>query len=184
MLYYVVYKYCFECQNKNKKTNLYFSLKSMNNLSSYCGLTDSRMRASDIDLPVGCLRFFVESIVILFLSNQKQLTLVKSKHIFSLISMWKLLFNLVHVLSKIIEIRVVTIQSILQICQLLGSIYYMQYVQVVEFFNKIFPAHEFITYLDLIYTVLINVLSQGFLTRFLAPILQTCHLFVSIYRFF
>ena len=24
----------------------------MNNLSSYCGLTDSRMRASDTDLPV------------------------------------------------------------------------------------------------------------------------------------
>ena len=32
--------------------NLYFSWKSMNNLSAYCGLTDSRMRASDIDLPV------------------------------------------------------------------------------------------------------------------------------------
>ena len=27
----------------------------MNNLSSYCGLTDSRMRASDIDLPVNVL---------------------------------------------------------------------------------------------------------------------------------
>ena len=32
--------------------NLYFSWNSMNNLSSYCGLTDSRMRASDTDLPV------------------------------------------------------------------------------------------------------------------------------------
>ena len=32
--------------------NLYFSCNSMNNLSSYCGLTDSRMRASDKDLPV------------------------------------------------------------------------------------------------------------------------------------
>ena len=32
--------------------NLYFSCNSMNNLSSYCGLTDSRMRASDTDLPV------------------------------------------------------------------------------------------------------------------------------------
>jgi len=31
---------------------LYFSGNSMNNLSSYCGLTDSRMRASDTDLPV------------------------------------------------------------------------------------------------------------------------------------
>ena len=32
--------------------NLYFSGNSMNNLSSYCGLTDSRMRASEKDLPV------------------------------------------------------------------------------------------------------------------------------------
>ena len=31
--------------------NLYFSVNSMKNLSSYCGLTDSRMRASDTDLP-------------------------------------------------------------------------------------------------------------------------------------
>jgi hypothetical protein len=29
----------------------------MNNLSSYCGLTDSRMRASDIDLPVSKIKF-------------------------------------------------------------------------------------------------------------------------------
>ena len=33
-------------------SNLYFSGNSMNNLSSYCGLTDSRMRASEKDLPV------------------------------------------------------------------------------------------------------------------------------------
>ena len=46
-------------QNKTKNNvctqhvvNLYFSWNSMNNLSSYCGLTDSRMRASDTDLPV------------------------------------------------------------------------------------------------------------------------------------
>ena len=32
--------------------NLYFSCNSMNNLSSYCGLTDSRIGASDTDLPV------------------------------------------------------------------------------------------------------------------------------------
>ena len=32
--------------------NLYFLGKSMNNLSSYGGLTDSKMRASDTDLPV------------------------------------------------------------------------------------------------------------------------------------
>ena len=35
--------------------NLYFSGNSMNNLSSYFGLTDSRMRASDTDLPVMCM---------------------------------------------------------------------------------------------------------------------------------
>ena len=32
--------------------NLYFSCNSMNNLSSYCGLTDARMRASEKNLPV------------------------------------------------------------------------------------------------------------------------------------
>ena len=32
--------------------NLYFSGNSMNNLLSYCGLTDARMRASEKDLPV------------------------------------------------------------------------------------------------------------------------------------
>ena len=44
-------------QNKNNVcaqhvVNLYFSGNSMNNLSSYCGLSYSRMRASDMDLPV------------------------------------------------------------------------------------------------------------------------------------
>ena len=32
--------------------NLYFSGNSMNNLLSYCRLTDARMRASEKDLPV------------------------------------------------------------------------------------------------------------------------------------
>ena len=32
--------------------NLYFSCNSMNNLLSYCGLTDARMWASEKDLPV------------------------------------------------------------------------------------------------------------------------------------
>ena len=57
---HVVYINCFECQNKNKKNNfctqhvlnLYFSCNSMNNLLSYCGSTDARMRASEKDLPV------------------------------------------------------------------------------------------------------------------------------------
>jgi hypothetical protein len=33
---------------------LYWTQDSMNNLSSYCGLIDSRMSASDTDLPVTC----------------------------------------------------------------------------------------------------------------------------------
>ena len=52
---YVVYKYCFKRQNKSNKQhvlNLYFSGNSINNLLSYCGLTDARMRASEKDLPV------------------------------------------------------------------------------------------------------------------------------------
>ena len=35
---------------QKQKDNLYFWGDSMNNLSSYCGLTDSKMRASDKDL--------------------------------------------------------------------------------------------------------------------------------------
>jgi hypothetical protein len=59
-----VYKNCSECQNENKKPNLFthhvlrpdvlslqFSI-FMNNLSSYCGLVNAKIRASDIDLPV------------------------------------------------------------------------------------------------------------------------------------
>ena len=59
----IVYKNCFEFQNKNKKQPFYTECSefeffshwirnSMNNLSSYCGLTHSRMSASDTDLPV------------------------------------------------------------------------------------------------------------------------------------
>ena len=50
-----VYKYCFKRQNKNNKQhvlNLYFSGNSINNLLSYCGLTDARRRASEKDLSV------------------------------------------------------------------------------------------------------------------------------------
>ena len=49
---------CSECQNKNKKTCselgifMYRTCNSMNNLSSYCGLVDAKIRASDKDLPV------------------------------------------------------------------------------------------------------------------------------------
>ena len=47
--------FCFDIQNNigtQYVLNLYFSGDSVNNLLSYCGLTDSRMRASDTDLPV------------------------------------------------------------------------------------------------------------------------------------
>ena len=36
----------------NMLSTCIFFWNSMNNFSSYCGLTDSRMRASDTDLPV------------------------------------------------------------------------------------------------------------------------------------
>ena len=55
------YKYCFECLNKNNfwtqhVVSLYFLGNSMNNLSSYFGLTDSRMRASEKYLPVPMMK--------------------------------------------------------------------------------------------------------------------------------
>ena len=47
--------FCFDIQNNictQHVLNLYFSGYSMNSVSSYCGLIDSRMRVSDTDLPV------------------------------------------------------------------------------------------------------------------------------------
>ena len=58
---HVVYINCPECQNKTKTTcsagilSLQFSW-TMNNLLSYCGLVDAKIRASDKDLPVFLLR--------------------------------------------------------------------------------------------------------------------------------
>ena len=57
---HVVYKNCSECQKQLLYTLprfetwifMYWSCNSMNNLSSYCGLVDAKMRASDKDLPV------------------------------------------------------------------------------------------------------------------------------------
>ena len=58
---HVVYKNCFLFWHSKQllyttcSEFVFFwvrSCKSMNNLSSYCGLTDSRMSASDTDLPV------------------------------------------------------------------------------------------------------------------------------------
>ena len=58
---HVVYKNCSECQNKNQFVYttcpelvifLYWICNSMNNLLSYCGLLDARIRASDKDLPI------------------------------------------------------------------------------------------------------------------------------------
>ena len=43
-----MYKNCSECQ----KQFLFTTCNSINNLSSYCGLVDPKIRASDKDLPV------------------------------------------------------------------------------------------------------------------------------------
>ena len=44
---------CFDIQNNICKQHvLNFSENLMNNILSYCGLTDSRIRASDTELPV------------------------------------------------------------------------------------------------------------------------------------
>ena len=68
---HVMHIHCSECQNKSKKNCvhsmfspcselvvfMYWTGKSMNNLLSYCGLFDARIRASEKDLPVqNCLR--------------------------------------------------------------------------------------------------------------------------------
>ena len=53
IVFFVMFR--FDIQNNictQYVLNLYFSGNSMNNLSSYCGLTDSKMRASEKDLPV------------------------------------------------------------------------------------------------------------------------------------
>ena len=53
-----VYINCSECQNKKQFVYsevvvfMYWTGKSMNNLLSYCGLVDTRISASDKDLPV------------------------------------------------------------------------------------------------------------------------------------
>ena len=47
--------FCFDIQNNictQHVLNLYFLGNLMNNLLSYCGLTDARIRASEKDLPV------------------------------------------------------------------------------------------------------------------------------------
>ena len=61
---HVVYINCSGCENENKKKQFlyttcselgifkYWTGNSMNNLSSYCGLVDARISASDKDLPL------------------------------------------------------------------------------------------------------------------------------------
>ena len=59
---YVVYKNCSECQKQFLYTTcspqvelgifMYWTCNSMKILSSYCGLVDAKIRASDKDLPV------------------------------------------------------------------------------------------------------------------------------------
>ena len=68
--------FCFDIQNNictQHVVNLYFSGNSMNNLSSYCGLTDSSMRASDTDLPVKVAKSHTPSIFN-FVPTSKKLT--------------------------------------------------------------------------------------------------------------
>ena len=51
----VKFCFCFDIQNNictQHVVNLYFGGNSMNNLLSYCGLSDDRMRASEKDLPL------------------------------------------------------------------------------------------------------------------------------------
>ena len=48
----IVFLFFIDIQNNICTQQMYFSWNSMNNLSSYCGLTDSKVRASEEDLPV------------------------------------------------------------------------------------------------------------------------------------
>ena len=52
--------------------NLYFSGYSMNNLWSYCGLNDARMRASEKDLPVQSANK-LKSVIIVHICNDEKL---------------------------------------------------------------------------------------------------------------
>ena len=73
---HAVYINCSECQNKNNLCTqhvlymfstcselgifmYYQTCDSMNNLSSYCGLVDAEIRASDKDLPVKKFLYFL-----------------------------------------------------------------------------------------------------------------------------
>ena len=64
---HVVYINCSECHNKKQFVYttcselvvfLYWTCNSMNNLSSYCGLVDARINASDKDLHTSDLYVF------------------------------------------------------------------------------------------------------------------------------
>ena len=68
----IVFCFCFDIQNNictQHVLNLYFSCNSVNNLSSYCGLTDSRMRASDTDLPVSVFVSKIEIVALVTKTN-------------------------------------------------------------------------------------------------------------------
>ena len=61
--------------------------KSMNNLSSYCGLVDAKIRASDKDLPVPRVHCY-------FFTNKKKPPVIDS--------LWLLLLNTIRIFSYII----------------------------------------------------------------------------------
>ena len=65
----VFFLFLFGIQNnicRQHVVNLYFSGNSMSNLSSYCGLTESRMKVSDTDLPVHRYLYSINLIKYLF----------------------------------------------------------------------------------------------------------------------
>ena len=89
----MVFCFCFDIQNNictQNVLNLYFSgnwMNWMNNLSSYCGLTDSRMRASDTDLPYVQVNLFQK---VLFL-HQLTHNMTKNCSLSYQLSTWKFL---------------------------------------------------------------------------------------------
>jgi hypothetical protein len=70
---------------------LYRTCKSMNNLSSYCGLTDSRMRASDTDLPVtpNCREKYLQKKLCRYFFSQGNCHQIRIEGKILFISSWK-----------------------------------------------------------------------------------------------
>ena len=132
--------------------NLYFS---MNNLSSYCGLTDSRIRASDRDLPVfrkgWCVCHFPKQ------TNQINF-LVKNFDLWSSIwishypfcqklNVWKIYFDFVTVWECKLKNTLIPCPYIAQLCkriwQLLSRTIYKIIFRTMTGFGPIFKVIYF-----------------------------------------